>query len=101
MAWFANHYVCARCGWFWTDEWSCTCDDDCPECGARHMSPVESDDLTLVIRKRGAMFVVWRSTPSAEDGPDYREVIEFPTYDRALRFVGVTVEEGFDPLHRE
>lgn len=45
MAWFRNHYECARCGHRWTDEWSATCDDDCPHCGARHMSPRKSEDL--------------------------------------------------------
>ena len=44
MTWFRNHYQCARCGYEWTDEWSATCDDDCPQCGARHMSPYKSDD---------------------------------------------------------
>jgi DNA-directed RNA polymerase subunit RPC12/RpoP len=45
MAWFRNHYECARCGQQWTDEWSATCDDDCPHCGARHMSPYKSDEV--------------------------------------------------------
>ena len=40
MAWFRNYYRCERCGHEWTDEWSATCDDDCPECGARHSSNV-------------------------------------------------------------
>jgi hypothetical protein len=69
-------------------DWSCTCDDDCPSCGARHMSPVESDDLTRIIERRRGMFVVWRSTPSAEHSPDYREVIEFPTFEQAATFLG-------------
>lgn len=43
--WFRNHYECGRCGHHWTDEWSAQCDDDCPSCGARHMSPYRSDDL--------------------------------------------------------
>lgn len=42
---FLNYYHCDRCGHEWTDEWSCQCDDDCPECGARHMTPYKSDDL--------------------------------------------------------
>jgi predicted nucleic acid-binding Zn-ribbon protein len=45
MAWFRNHYVCARCGHEWTDTWSAMCDDDCPKCGARHMSPHKSEDV--------------------------------------------------------
>lgn len=45
MAWFRNHYTCPECGYNWTDESSATCDDDCPDCGLRHVSPVESEDL--------------------------------------------------------
>src|ERR1700731_159955 len=41
---FRNFYRCARCGHEWTDVWSATCDDDCPHCGARHMSPFKSED---------------------------------------------------------
>jgi predicted nucleic acid-binding Zn-ribbon protein len=47
MAWFRNYYRCARCAHQWTDEWSATCDDDCPHCGARHMSPYKSDELEV------------------------------------------------------
>ena len=36
MAWFLNYYNCARCDTDWTDEWSCTCDDECPHCGEAH-----------------------------------------------------------------
>jgi DNA-directed RNA polymerase subunit RPC12/RpoP len=42
---FRNFYRCARCGHEWTDLWSATCDDDCPHCGARHMSPQRSEEL--------------------------------------------------------
>jgi rubrerythrin len=41
---FRNYYRCASCGFEWTDVWSCQCDDDCPQCGARHMSPYKSED---------------------------------------------------------
>lgn len=44
MAWFRNFYKCADCGHKWTDVWTATCDDDCPHCGARHMSPYKSTD---------------------------------------------------------
>ena len=47
MAWFRNHYACDQCKKSWTDEWFATCDDDCPHCSARHMSPHQSDDLSL------------------------------------------------------
>ena len=44
MALFRNFYRCDRCGHEWTDVWSATCDDDCPACGARHLSPYKSED---------------------------------------------------------
>jgi predicted nucleic acid-binding Zn-ribbon protein len=44
MELFRNYYRCERCGHEWTDEWSAQC-DDCPKCGARHMSPYKSDDV--------------------------------------------------------
>ncbi len=49
MAWFLNFYRCERCAQAWTDEWSCMCDDECPHCGARDMSPSRSEDLTELI----------------------------------------------------
>jgi len=45
MAWFLNNYRCPRCGTKWSDEWSATCDDDCPHCGCRHISPLDSEEL--------------------------------------------------------
>jgi DNA-directed RNA polymerase subunit RPC12/RpoP len=84
MAWFRNHYRCARCRRTWTDEWSCTCDDDCPHCGARHMSPTASDDLTIIVDKMpDGTFVVLQSPATAEHDPDYAEVAHFPTREAA------------------
>ena len=42
---FVNHYTCPGCGHKWKDVWSCMCDDDCPNCGMRHISPTHSDDI--------------------------------------------------------
>ncbi len=42
---FRNFYRCARCRQEWVDDWSCACDDDCPHCGARHMSPYMSEQI--------------------------------------------------------
>lgn len=44
MARYLNHYRCEECDVEWSDEWSCQCDDECPECG-RDFTPVSSDDL--------------------------------------------------------
>ena len=61
MAWFLNVYSCDRCRRGWTDEWSCMCDDECPHCGARDMSPFDSEDLTEIIEQDGDEFVAFRS----------------------------------------
>jgi len=87
VAWFLIYYTCERCGDDWTDEWSCMCDDDCPNCGARHMSPHESDDLTNIVEKRGDQFVVLRSPDAAEHSPDYFELASFPTRTEAERYM--------------
>jgi Protein of unknown function (DUF3768) len=41
---FRNHYCCARCGHEWQAVWTARCEDDCPNCGARHMSPHKSEN---------------------------------------------------------
>jgi DNA-directed RNA polymerase subunit RPC12/RpoP len=87
MAWFRNHYLCERCDSTWEDEWSCTSDDDCPHCGARHMSPFKSDDLTEVIERDGANFVVLWSPETAENDPNYCELGKFPTREQAEAFI--------------
>jgi predicted nucleic acid-binding Zn-ribbon protein len=87
MAWFSNNYICARCDSTWTDEWSCMCEDDCPHCGARHMAPYESDDLSEVIEARGDKFVVLWSPETAEHDPDYRELGTFATRPQAEAFL--------------
>ena len=44
---FLNYYRCFRCEHEWTDEWSATCDDECPKCGTRDCSPYRSEDLNV------------------------------------------------------
>lgn len=87
MAWYLNYYICDRCDSTWTDEWSCTCDDDCSHCGARHMSPYKSDDLTTVIEREGNKFVVLWSPDSAGHDPDYCELGTFRSQKQAQRFI--------------
>jgi hypothetical protein len=83
MAWFLNFYKCDRCKRRWTDEWSCMCDDECPHCGARDMTPFDGHDLTELIEQDGDAFVALRSPESAEHDPDYRELGRFPTRAKA------------------
>lgn len=42
---FRNYYTCPVCDRQWTDDWSATCDDTCPKCGAENISPTHSKDL--------------------------------------------------------
>ena len=87
MAWYRNYYKCARCGLEWPDEWSCMCDDDCPECGARHMSPYDSNDLTEVISEEDGEFVVLRSPETAAHCANYYEIGSFATRAEAEAFL--------------
>jgi len=87
MAWFRNYYKCAHCGGHWTDEWSCMCDDDCRYCGARHMSPYNSDDLTATVVPDGNEFIVLWSPETAEHNADYRELGRFTTRAEAEAFL--------------
>lgn len=93
MAWFLNHYVCEDCKRVWEDEWSCMCDDDCPRCSARHMSPYDSTDLTEIVEECNGTFLVYRSADSAEHSADYELIAEFDTRERAEEFL----KNGADP----
>lgn len=42
---YRNYYECPHCKSEWSDDWSCQVDDDCPECGKRHISPYDSDEI--------------------------------------------------------
>ena len=87
MAWYANHYQCYRCSEHWVDEWSCMCDDECPHCGARHATPVESEDLTFQVVADAGAFVVLKSPDGAEHRPDYEEIRRFASEALAKQFV--------------
>jgi len=63
------------------------CDDKCPACGARDMTPVESDDLTKIIERRTHAFVVLRSPCSAEHSPDYEEIAVFSSHEQANMYL--------------
>ncbi len=63
------------------------CDDDCPQCDARHMSPYESDDLTEVVEADGDAFVVLWSPETAEHEPSYCELGRFSTRADAEAFL--------------
>jgi hypothetical protein len=87
MAWFLNFYGCDSCKNIWTDEWSCMCDDECPRCGARNLSPFDSENLTEILKRDGNEFVAIRSPEWAEHNPEYRELGRFTTREKAEEFL--------------
>jgi len=42
---FENHYTCPECKAEWQDVWDCMVEDECPECGTRHITPDASEEL--------------------------------------------------------
>lgn len=72
MAWFIKSYQCEECGVEWTDEWSCACNDRCPECDAE-IEPYKYIDLSVKVEtcESGAQWLVLVSPPDAEDRPNY------------------------------
>ena len=44
-AWYENSYDCSECTATWTNEWSCMCNDRCPECDCE-TQPTSSIDLS-------------------------------------------------------
>jgi hypothetical protein len=63
------------------------CDDDCRQCGARHMSPYNSDDLTEIVEERAGSFIVRRSRGSAGHAADYEDIAPFSTVEEAEAFL--------------
>ena len=74
MAWYRNFYRCSECGSAWEDEWSCMCDDDCPNCGSRHWTPYESQDLTFLVERENDEYLIYESPLAAGHYPNYRLV---------------------------
>jgi hypothetical protein len=58
------------------------------------VSPLDSEDLTFVIKDEGHSFVVLKSPDEAEHRPDYREVIRFLSRDLANAYILADPGEG-------
>lgn len=69
--WYENRYNCSECNTSWTDEWSCMCNDRCPECDCE-TQPTSSIDLSQPLTEhdyRGAARLI-----SAAIGRPFLEV---------------------------
>jgi hypothetical protein len=49
VRWFEKSYLCPECATEWTDEWSCACNDRCPNCNLES-SPDSVRDLSRKLR---------------------------------------------------
>ena len=83
MAWFRNSFRCGQCHTEWHSCWSCVADDDCPACGARHITPFSSDELSDLIVETEGGFKLLRSPSTAEQFPCYAEIGTFATRELA------------------
>jgi hypothetical protein len=87
MAWYLKHYECTVCGAKWTDEWSCACNDRCPNCRAE-TEPYDDQDLSNVVESAApGEFIVMFSPDSAEDSPEYEPIGTFDNEHDALAFI--------------
>jgi hypothetical protein len=58
VALFRNFYVCPRCDATWDDVWDAQCDDECPRCSARDISPDHSEDAGYGYQAHGEYLAV-------------------------------------------
>lgn len=66
-----NEYTCPDCGEHWENEYDCQVDDECPECGCRHITPESSELIEETINAAdilNAAFDTWLECVQA----DYR-----------------------------
>jgi hypothetical protein len=77
MAWYLKYYECSECGTKWTNEWSCACNDRCPNCRAE-TEPYDDEDLSYLVKPSApGKFMVMFSPDSAESSPDYEPIATF------------------------
>ena len=77
--WFENYYECSECNEKWTDEWSCMCNDRCPNCDIE-TEPTSSIDLSRPLTKEdyvGATRLITGNGANVtdEDARDYAEAM--------------------------
>lgn len=48
VRWYEKYYVCPECATEWADEWSCLCNDRCPNCNLES-SPVSWKDKSRAL----------------------------------------------------
>jgi hypothetical protein len=49
---YVNYYSCPFDGAEWTDVWSCCCNDMCPKCETKDITPYKSQDVVHTKRRK-------------------------------------------------
>jgi len=87
MPWFRNHYICTVCEGHWHAEAAEAEDAHCIHCRAYDVAPYRSDDVSRVIDRDGARFVVMECVKVTKRGPNWRAVKRFDTRDAAKAYL--------------
>src|SRR4051794_24312218 len=53
-----NHYACPRCQYRWSDRWPGEVDNDCPQCGARHVDTYLTEEVMMEFDDRYLAFAL-------------------------------------------
>lgn len=94
--WFENSYHCPVCDTEWVDEWSCMCNDRCPNCDAE-IEPYNSVDRSRPITEEDYLGAA-RLITGSPDAPASRA-----TADEAKQYAEAILEGGeyrFMPMAR-
>lgn len=107
---FLNYYKCTACDEEWSDEHSAQPDDDCANCGERHISPYHSEDLeddnfdeAAAAADAAAASEKRRAEEQAKYGavayaiPDNEAAIYHAMADAIARYDAAVIAHGFGP----
>ena len=97
MTWL-NYYECPRCKYIWEDQWDCQVDDDCSECGCRHISPYESKDIEVVNKTNCLQSL---SQSNFLDDDEKMADFEILTKEEFLTSYSYLTEQEYDNTKRE
>jgi hypothetical protein len=74
IEWFQNCYRCMRCRKEWENEWSCRCNDRCPDCDIE-ITPYSSLDISEEVTDDDLIFAQ-RRLPSPLWIPDVVSLLQ-------------------------
>lgn len=68
------HFTCPECGYQFEESWTCAADDNCPQCGHRHIQPdgiLDGDEFAPLVSKdtHHLLLTVFGDVEPAIEGP--------------------------------